>query len=398
MTNPFCFSGSMETYVQKNHLLSLTWLRAFAAFFVVVSHTVRASEQKYAPVDEESYFLPFAILDLGTFGVYLFFALSGCTLYISNKNKVQSLSMFGAFFLKRFFRIWPPFAVSILIYLIFIEFFKIFYSADSSLWIGQFLQDYTFFNVFQYLSLTFNITGPSGLFQDPYWSLPVEFQYYLLFPIAVILMKRKGWSSLIPILFGAALYLIYSESLLVIDKDEVFKMGYTFFGGILLAYIYQYRKFQIPAIGSIICFFGLVFLVGLIRIDRIEIPSNVPFLSSKWNVYGISAIISVFLALNMKPIQKENVITGLLTSYGEVSYSIYLFHMIFIGISVLLVVNAPIYGDTVKLSFIFLVTLLGSYFFSILSYKFVEMPSIKMGRKLSKALQSTDTRIDKSVS
>lgn len=110
--------------MDKQYLDILTWLRAIAAFFVVVSHSLRTAEVSYFPGDSEVFFLPLNIVDLGTFGVTLFFALSGCTLYISNSDKIESFKSLPSFYIKRFFRIWPIFFVSLLVYILFIEFFR----------------------------------------------------------------------------------------------------------------------------------------------------------------------------------------------------------------------------------------------------------------------------------
>lgn len=370
--------------MKNEYLKSLTWLRAFAAFFVVVSHSIRTSEVKYAPLDEESYFLPLSLLDLGTFGVYLFFALSGCTLYLSNENKLGSPIQYRSFFIKRFFRIWPAFAVSIIVCLLFIEFFKCFYIGDETLWIAQFLHKYNFLDIFKYLSLTFNLTGPSDLFQSPYWSLPIEFQYYLLLPFCIFFMKLKRGLLITPILFGGFLYMIYREKTFDVDRYEIFKMGYSFFGGVFLAALYNLRGLKISSHYSVVFFFFIILSVGLVRTGFLNIPDNIPFISDKWNFYGLCALFSVFLALNMKPIENDNIITRFLSEYGEISYSIYLFHMIFVGLAALAVVNFQIYGDNQKLFFVLFVSLIGSFIFSKFSYKYIELPSIYWGRKFSK--------------
>lgn len=98
----------------KNHLDVLTWLRAIAAMLVIVTHVKSATYVAYSTNDEPSYSFAISLLDLGAFAVYLFFALSGCTLFISNSQNLKSLSSFGDFFIKRFMRIWPLFAISLL--------------------------------------------------------------------------------------------------------------------------------------------------------------------------------------------------------------------------------------------------------------------------------------------
>lgn len=382
------FLSRKELILKQGYLNSLTWLRALAAFFVVVSHSIRTAEVKYSDFDEESYFLPISLLDLGTFGVYLFFALSGCTLYLSNGNKFETKYSYYNFIIKRFLRIWPAFAVSMVMYILFIEVFRAYYTADHSLWIAQFLRDYTIVDVIYYLSLMFNLTGPQGLFQSPYWSLPVEFQYYLMFPLCVFFMSSRWGSLFFPCLFGGVLYLIYIEEMVAVDRFDVFKMGFSFFGGMLLAVVYKAHALKIKSIYGIVFFLFLVFLVSLVRMGALVVPAYIPFISDTWNFYGICALISVFIALNMEPVRRENFVTRFLSEYGEISYSIYLFHMIFVGLAALLVVNFQIYGDSPKLFFVLIFSLYGSYIFSKLTYKLVELPSISLGRKLSKPFKS----------
>lgn len=378
--------------MQKNYLDSLTWLRAFAAFVVVVTHSVRATNAVYATQDEASHFLPANLLDIGSFGVYLFFALSGCTLYLSNQANLHSITRISDFYVKRFFRIWPAFAFSLIVYLGFIEIFRAFYTAGSTLWIGQFLNEYSLLNIAQYLTLTFNLTGPADLFQGPYWSLPVEFQYYLLLPFAILLIRNNLISLLVPVVFGGVLYLLYRGNWIPLDSNQIFKMGFSFFGGVLIAQLYQLKKILIPSKLALAIFATLVLFVGLVRNDIISIPSQLPLISDKWNFYGICAILCVFLAINMEPITVKNKFTKLLHRYGEISYSIYLFHMLFVGIAVLLIINIPVYGNYQKLALTLVISIFGSYGFSLLTYKYIEQPSIHLGRRLGNRYKKKQTQ------
>ncbi len=373
--------------MEKSYLEPLTWLRAVAAFLVVVSHCRIASAEKYALGDEASYFLPIQLISLGTFGVYLFFALSGCTLLISNYNKVNSVRDFGEFYFKRFMRIWPAFAVSLVIYIIFIEIFRYYYFFKKDFWIAGFLREYSILNIFQYLSLTFNLTGPNGLFNRPYWSLPIEFQYYLLLPFAILLMKQKHLTYIAPVLFGGVLYLLYREPIFSVDRNEVFKMGFSFFGGALLAIIFQNTAFRM-SIKLTLPLFSIAFLiVMLIKNDIIIIPENIPFLADKWNLYGVKALILLALALFTRPFEHSSKLLTFIHRYGEISYSIYLYHMMFIGLAVLFVNNYEIYGNIPKLFFILSFSLIGSYLFSIYSYNFTEKPAISFAKRYQKSRQ-----------
>ena len=48
----------------KDYLEQLTWLRGLAAFFVIVSHTIRATEVQYSAKDQASDFFIFTSLYL----------------------------------------------------------------------------------------------------------------------------------------------------------------------------------------------------------------------------------------------------------------------------------------------------------------------------------------------
>ena len=368
--------------MESKHLQSLVWLRAFAAFSVVLSHVLRAAEVKYSVNDEVGNFFLLSYIDIGTFGVYLFFTLSGCTLYLSSEGKINNFKDFGGFYFKRFMRIWPAFAISLLLYIIFIEIFRAFYISDHSFWIASFLDSYTIYNVFQYLSLTFNFTGPNGLFIGPYWSLPVEFQYYLLLPFALFLMKSNRLTLVTPLIFGAALYYIYQRSFFIIDRHEVFKMGYTFFGGVLLAVIYKKINIRMPMKIAMPLILVVIIYVVLVRANILVIPEKVLFLSDKENLYGFLSLVCVGIALFAMASPISNGFIRIVNTYGEISYSIYLFHMMFIGISVLLITHFEIYGSNLKTIFILLFSVISSYVFSKYTYIYIEKKSMIFARKI----------------
>jgi peptidoglycan/LPS O-acetylase OafA/YrhL len=367
--------------MNPKNLEALTWLRAFAAFFVVMDHCFYTATVHYAPNDMPSYFSPLNLLRIGDFAVYLFFALSGCTLAISNAHKIKSLNNFTGFYIKRFMRIWPAFALSLLVYVVFIEIFKVFYTADKDFWIGMFLKQYTLTNIVQYLALVSNITGPKGLFIGAYWTLPVEFQYYLLLPLALLLMKNKITEIVVPLMFGVALYVCYQKKLIDIYSLSVFKMGYVFFGGVLLARIYPKvgKTVSLNITGSI--FIVAVIFLGILRNELYVVPAQLPFISDINNLYGLFALAFVALALLTTPLQHNHKVFNFIAHYGEISYSIYLFHMLFIGVAVLLIVNLEIYGGMQKLAFVLCFALVGSYTLAKYTYRYVEQPSIALGSK-----------------
>lgn len=119
-------------------------------------------------------------------------------------------------------------------------------------------------SVIQYLSLAFNLTGPRDVFIGTYWSLPIEFQYYLILPLSIFWMSNRFNAIFIPIAFGAIFYAFYNYQLLPVNRSEVFQLGFTFFGGVILAHIHSLIKIPISTPIGISAFSVLVFSAGLI--------------------------------------------------------------------------------------------------------------------------------------
>ncbi|MGV8899049.1 MAG: acyltransferase family protein [Burkholderiaceae bacterium] len=368
--------------MKKQYFEQLTWLRGIAAFFVIVSHTMRSAEVVYGPGDVGSRFLPMNMLDLGTFGVCIFFVLSGCTLYLSNASRVNNLGDVGRFYVKRLLRIWPAFAVSLVLYLVFIEVFSAVYTGNKEHWIAHFLTAYTIGDVLRYLLLVSDYTGPKDIINAAYWSLPIEFRYYLLLPIVLMLMRRKVVGIGASLLMIGLLYsVLHHPGWIAMDRTEFFQLGFTFFGGVIIAALFDEVRWRMRFSLGFVLILGCFALAAAIRLDYIILPQEMFFFSDKLNCYGLIAILTTALALYVKPVAIKSWMTDCLYKYGVISYSIYLFHLLFAGIAVLLVMRFQIYGNYSKLLFIFALIFVGSYFAAVISYRFFEAPFIALGRR-----------------
>ncbi len=370
----------MENNYKRNYIEQLTWLRGLAAFFVLVSHTVRAINVKYSSDDEASSSYLLSLFDMGDFGVALFFALSGCTLYISSSDKISNSKEIAIFYTKRFFRIWPAFAVSLVLYICFRLIFSAWYVEPQGHWIEkQFLLQYSIHDVFLYLTFVFNFTGPDELFNIAYWSLPVEFQYYIIFPIIVASLK---FGVLGPVALSVALYFIPKLGFFDFDNDIVFTVAFVFCGGVLAGYIYKKSSFRLNSLVGLPLFFSLVCLASALSQSYIAIP-DIPVISGIWTWYGGIAVVSVFVVMVTK-INFHNKVESFLNHYGTISYSTYLYHNLFVAIAVLLIINFEIYDADLRLFIAFFFTLTASYLAASVSYKYIEKPSILIGRKIIK--------------
>lgn len=370
----------------KKHNLYLTWARGIAAFLVIVSHSLRASQSVYSPADSKAESFLFRFLDLGDFGVSLFFALSGCTLYLSSA-RIKTRTEIGNFYIKRLARVWPTFFVSILVYMALSAVFRSFYTSPKGLWIEFILKDWTIRDLLAYMAFVSDFTGPMYLFNNAYWSLPIEFQFYLIFPILLILLRTTTFYG--PLILGMSLYVIGLFQPFEFADYRFFTMAYMFVGGMLCAHYYQRIEFKLTPIHGTILLLILLLMVSGVRNEYIPLP-QIPVILDKFTWYGLASVAVILIALIIDSKKAEfSRVDDFLTLYGDISYSTYLYHNIFIALCVLCVLKFEITGQS-KLFFIFFFTVIGTYWLARVSYRFVEKPYMDLARKWVRQRYATE--------
>lgn len=128
---------------------------------------------KFSQAPETLYHLAY-LLRVGELGVALFFVLSGYCIQLSIFNPERPKFSVPEFYWRRFWRIYPPYLAVLLV----------FYFAIIGGDVGQFYSHLFFVHNFSRETLT-------GI-NTSFWSLPIEFQLYLLFPIALWMQKKLG--------------------------------------------------------------------------------------------------------------------------------------------------------------------------------------------------------------
>ena len=169
-------------------MLSLDGLRGAAAMAVVLSHYTSLSI--WWPIVEAHGVRPPLRLNLGEFGVELFFMISGFVIPLSMTGKTP-----GQFFRSRFIRLYPTFWICLLfstvIHAIFLR----------DVTVGKFLANLTM--------IPRQFLGPSACIEGSYWTLECELFFYLACAAAVFLFR----TSLVAVLSVlAAIYFLSLSS------------------------------------------------------------------------------------------------------------------------------------------------------------------------------------------
>ena len=172
------------------HIPFLDCIRGVAIFLVLAFHAVVASYGMEQVIAWNGWARDFTGVPLflqpfsaGWLGVAIFFVVSGFCIHLSHEKSKQK--EFKVFFVRRFFRIYPPFFLALC-------FFAIVF-APTKLRFDS-LQD--FIQLGSHLLLLNNITkelfyGINGSF----WSIVVEAQLYLVYPLLLLIVKRYGWKN-----------------------------------------------------------------------------------------------------------------------------------------------------------------------------------------------------------
>lgn len=376
-------SGKQGVYFQN-----LDGLRGIAALAVVFFHAANWFEYPHASFSRLLYqVLSFNSLG-GELGVLFFFILSGFLityLMFEETSKKGSISI-GNFYMRRVLRIWPLYYLSVFVGFMLFPVLLSHHSLPAS-------QNS---NILMYLGFAANFDhilsgSPSNGMLGVQWSVAVEEQYYLLWPL---FFYAFGKSRFFPAFIGISIFLseyYFSQSSSGAVRYFHFFSNFRFLAfGAFLAWIAYFHTGKIearfakcsPLVLMLIYGTGLVLLffhkpLSSISLYLSYILHFVPIL-----FFGFVILEQNFSKNSSFKISKVPVLTWL----GKISYGMYLIHMI--GIYFVLALF-PRGTDYYLLKILFSIIL--TIFISHLSYNFLESYFLKLKSRFS----STKTHLNK---
>ncbi len=322
----------------KQHFHSIDTLRGLAALAVCFFHFTDGFLQP------DNWFR--IINHYGYLGVDAFFVISGFVIPYSFSLKNYEIREYWSFFKKRFVRIEPAYWASIGLML-----FK-----DT---LSSFLTDYRYFKFPPYdpLSIGLHFIHANDFFNkswiiNPYWTLAIDWQFYLFIGVIFFLVKRPEWWARYAVyIFFIGIKWYFNEDM----KAWLFYHSLSFLPGIVF---FHYKKGYIGKVE--------MYIVWLISLFFIQYKIG-------WNhaiAIALSCIIIEFVTGDWKA-----------TSFlGKISYSMYLTH-IFSGwwFCVLLVMVFP---DEWMKNLVIVAGVLVSIIFAKIFYDKIESPTQEWARKV----------------
>ena len=263
---------------------------------------------------------------LGDAGVPIFFVVSGFCIHVSFQRDRQ----WGGFFVRRFFRIYPPYILAVLLFaLVLPETARRLSGSGGAGW-DQWTSHLLLFHNF----------SPDTIygFNPSFWSIAVEVQLYLIYPLLLALAGKFGWRRILFVLLafqlsmegvaGAASTMVLYPSLRPLALEighysywlqmSPFAYWFSWSLGAFIADAYLAGRPLPLANGSLISWFGLSFLSYFMR------PTE-PFGFLLFSVTAAVAM-SKLMARDMLPAGLPRFGLKHLRLTGIWSYSIYLLH------------------------------------------------------------------------
>lgn len=370
--------------LNKIYFPNLNGLRFIAAFVVIIHHL----EQLLFIYGLNNHWDSPVIKAIGGLGVELFFVLSGFLitfLLLAEENNTKTISI-KDFYIRRILRIWPLYYLIIILAFFVLPQFDFFnlpkYNDQVN---AKFSMSLILFVVFL-PNLLLNGYGIVVPYASQSWSVGVEEQFYLIWPLIMKLFRNKLLALLSVIVFYLLIqyfaFRFIKHFFFGNTKMELFRVFWNSFHIQCMAIggIFSYLLFKKHFIYKLLCnnyifYFAIISLLLLIAYNII-----LPYFNRELYAIIFGIIILNLASAKSKGFFLENKIMNYL---GKISYGLYMYHVIAIVICVKVFsyFNILHFHLTLLLSCLIITILFSSF-----SYKYIEKRFIILKTRYSKIL------------
>lgn len=362
-------------------------LRGGACLWVILNHT---SEIYHITAGWQH--TPLRILSnvayFGWLGVSLFLVLSGFCLYFPLARRVESLSEIKldvkTFFKRRARRILPTYYVALFVYIVAL----IFTSRHAGLpWNAAFSGAK---DIPMHILMLHNLMSSTlGSINPAFWSLALESQLYLIFPLLVALAARRGLRAILLVTFAVAVcwQAIAFHQLGFSPEWDVARTqwyhalpgrAFEFAIGMSAAALVS-RPISAKLVRQCASVLAVLIVPAIYYTARISVFG--PLLDQMWGIiFGCLLIL-----LHTIPARhfRRNIVLRFLTWTGVISYSVYLMHLL-----IFRYFPIPPANDLV-LILMLIARLMGVLGFGLVFFVLFEQPFIRKTQKKENLVEAT---------
>ncbi len=359
------------------HFFNLDILRALAVIMVVVFH----GQLAYSGWFHEPTFMtnPFSgklwehFFSNLSLGVDFFFLISGflITYLLLMEKESEGEIAIGKFYVRRILRIWPLYFLVIACTPLICKL------ADSSS--PHYLGTLFFVNNFQTIHL--------GFMDYPFvhfWTLSIEEQYYLVWPLVLAFVPEKKLPNifialaLIALLYKLVVVAVAANPMLVIQYDTLSR-GDAIIAGAFLAWLHHRKPLTVHIAGWVRILVYILLVAGMFLLQGISSNSLFGLVFAKY--FFLAGFIFILLNYLFNPsaiaiFTKKN----FLHYIGKISFGIYVFHNIILPI----MIKRLLYKWGAQNAFVFwLVYIVLVLLASVLSYELFEKRILRFKERFS---------------
>ena len=361
---------------KSKYLPSIDSLRALAVLAVIIYHV----DVNYLPG--------------GFLGVDLFFVLSGyliSSLIIKEYKKTGSLNLYN-FYIRRARRLLPAVYFMITVVLVVMVMFNGVLLKKSHLdAIFGYIYSSNWWYIFHKLDY-FDSFGSQSPFKH-LWSLAIEEQFYMIFPLLFLLINRKkkdkdGFYKLNRNFLYVILGVILVSLIAHIISFDINNISRIYFGtdtrafsllvGVVGAILYPMDKLNTKITPQENIVYSVVSLISITTLITIMIYTSE---YNTWLYRGGFLLVAILGIIIIISSGKQHTIMAKLLSFkpvvfiGKISYSLYLWHF------PILVLTTPVSEIGNPNNFYVILRVILTFIVAIISYVFVETPIRKLGFK-----------------
>ena len=361
---------------KSKYLPSIDSLRALAVLAVIIYHV----DVNYLPG--------------GFLGVDLFFVLSGyliSSLIIKEYRKTGSINLYN-FYLRRARRLLPAVYFMITVGIILMVMFNEVLLKKSHLdAIFGYIYSSNWWYIFHKLDY-FDSFGSQSPFKH-LWSLAIEEQFYMIFPLLFLLInsKKKGKDgtyklskSFLYIVLGL-IFVSLITHILLFDINNISRIyfgtdtrAFSLLVGVVGAILYPMDKLNTKITPQENIVYSVVSLISITTLITIMIYTSE---YNTWLYRGGFLLVAILGIIVIISSGKQHTIMAKLLSFkpvvfiGKISYSLYLWHF------PILVLTTPVSEIGNPNNFYVILRVILTFIVAIISYVFVETPIRKLGFK-----------------
>lgn len=364
----------------------LNALRFFAASAVVFGHIEQVKDFWHLPHSSNAF-----IKTSGGMAVSFFFVLSGFLityLLFKEKETYQTVDV-KKFYIRRIMRVWPLYYLIVLLAFLVLPNLPMFYIPGLSNEVGEKLP----YNALFYLALMPNVANVFNMlvvYANQLWSIGVEEQFYVFWPwllkkqqryalvfwliVIGFVVARNGFAFVSSHTGNQQLASICSllNSFLLMTRIDCMAIG-----GLFSLYIFQnnesFKRFFINRtmeILSLLCIIGLAFsgiYLPYIHHDLYAVVFGIFIINTSCNPKSLFCLEG-----------------SVWTTLGNISYGIYMYHLIAIGTMLAVFRALNITNFSLPLNLVLHIsTLLLTIIIAQLSYRFFETPFLVFKAKMT---------------